>query len=95
MICDEARELQGNYIDRELIQPMRSRVDVHLATCPECAADFAAVAVAVERAKAERTAPDVAPWFADRVLDRLARDNETTNIFEGEDDPSQLTFRGI
>jgi len=95
MTCNEIRELQGNYLDEELIDVVREKVDEHLASCPSCAADYAAVASAVTRLRTETRRDQAGPWFADRVLDRLARENDTTNMPLDADDPSQMTFADL
>ncbi len=95
MTCAEVRELQSNYLDEELIDDARVRVDQHLAGCATCAADYAAVAKAVNRLRAETRRDEAAPWFTDRVLDRLARENETTNVYATGDDPSQMAFQDL
>ncbi|MDR3706802.1 MAG: zf-HC2 domain-containing protein [Capsulimonadaceae bacterium] len=95
MTCDQVRELQSNYIDHELIDPMRERVDQHLATCPACRADFATVAQLVARLRGQPASEDAAPWFTDRVIERLARDNDTTDLSSLADDPTQLAFRDL
>ncbi|HEY3329861.1 MAG TPA: zf-HC2 domain-containing protein [Capsulimonadaceae bacterium] len=92
MTCNEVRELQSNYLDEELIDVVRAKVDQHLAHCPACAADYVAVASAVTRLREEARRDSAGPWFADRVLDRLARENDTTNTPLDVDDPSQMTF---
>jgi len=95
MTCQEARELQGNYLDEELIDSARATLEKHLDSCPQCTADFAAVADAIGHLKAGARQGEPGTWFADRVLDRLARENETTNSPLAVDDPSQMSFADL
>ena len=96
MNCEQVRQLQSNYIDEELIDPVRARIDEHLAGCKACRDDYAAVAEAVTRLQqTTQSREDAAKWFADRVLERLARENDVFDILAGDDTKSQLSFNDL
>jgi len=95
MNCEQVRQLQSNYIDEELIDPVRARIDEHLAGCRVCREDYAAVAEAVTRLQTTQSREDAAKWFADRVLERLARENDVCDILAGDDAKSQLSFNDL
>ena len=77
MHCEDVRELLGNYIDLELTDAIRRRIDEHVAGCQACAGDLATL---TETVACLHTAPaPEAPnsWHFERLLDRLARDHDT------------------
>src|SRR5579872_5151850 len=77
MQCEDVRELLGNYIDEELTEPMRRRIESHLAGCPACAGDLASQQVAVTRLQSAPAIEQPNSWHFERLLDRLARDHDT------------------
>jgi predicted anti-sigma-YlaC factor YlaD len=95
MNCEQVRQLQSNYIDEELIEQVRSRIDEHLAVCDACREDYEAVAQAVDRLHAAAPSEDVAPWFAERALERLERENDVSDPFAGDQAESQLSFQDL
>ena len=95
MTCDHVRQLQSNYIDEELIGEVRNRIDAHLAECRECRADYEAVTMAVARLHHAPPSEGAAPWFTDRVLERLARENEVSDVNVFDAPASQLSFKDL
>jgi anti-sigma factor RsiW len=78
MECETVRELLGNYIDEELTQPMCTAIENHLAACPACAADLATLRSTLAKLTSESTLEEPSPWFAERLLQSLARNNDTS-----------------
>lgn len=95
MTCQEVRQLQSNYLDEELIDQLRAQIEAHLATCQACRDDFAAVARAVAALQAQTPSEEAAPWFAQRVLERLQRENDVEGEGEIESEESQLSFQDL
>ena len=95
MTCEQVRQLQSNYIDEDLIDRVRAQIDEHLASCTACRADYDAVAGALARLHSEQTTEEVAPWFADRVLERLARENDVADDLDEDPAGSQLSFHDL
>jgi anti-sigma factor RsiW len=77
MQCEDVRELLGNYIDEELTETMRRRIESHLAGCPACAGDLATLHTAVARLQSAAAPEPPNAWHFERLLDRLARDHDT------------------
>ena len=80
--CDELRPLLGGYVLDALEPHEAEAVREHLPLCPECAAEHASLAglPALLDLAAPLNAPDepLSPAFEEALLDRFARDRETT-----------------
>lgn len=92
MDCEIVRELAPNYAAEELIGSLRERVENHLAGCAACAAEYRAQEELTERLDGCGPSPAPGDWFAERLLDRLARDNDAPVEPARGYDPAQLTF---
>jgi anti-sigma factor RsiW len=91
MNCETVRELLGNYIDEELTQTMRVSVDRHVAGCKTCAADLATLQNAVAKIAESAEVEQPSPWFTERLLHRLAEQNETSlTLIESPSENKQL-----
>jgi anti-sigma factor RsiW len=77
MHCEDVRELLGNYIDQELTETMRRRIETHLMGCLVCAGDLATLKETVGRLRAAPAPEAPNSWHFERLLDRLARDHDT------------------
>lgn len=77
MHCEDVRELLGNYIDQELTEAMRRRIEAHLEECAACAGDLATLNDTVARLHAEPKPESPNAWHFERLLDRIARDHDT------------------
>ena len=78
----ERDELIDLFMDDALPEALRARVETHLASHPEAAADAATLQATVQQLKA---APSERPdaWFVERALDRLLREHaeaQETNL---------------
>jgi anti-sigma factor RsiW len=78
MECKTVQELLGNYLDEELTEPMRICIESHLGTCPACSADLADLKVVIAELELSKIAELPSPWFAERLLQSLARSNNTS-----------------
>jgi len=69
MKCSEIKDLLGNYLDDELTQEMRNRVNRHLVRCRDCAWEVKSLEEAIGALRA--TAPDDRPTaeFRERLLE--------------------------
>lgn len=76
MQCEDIRELLGNYIDEELTETMRRRIESHLASCVTCSGDLASLQSTVVRLKSALVVEQPNSWHFERLLDRLARDHD-------------------
>ncbi len=76
MECETVRELLGNYIDEDLIDTLRRRVDKHLLACNSCRADLATLSTTVQSLTSSAPVEDASPWFAERLLHRLAQQSD-------------------
>jgi anti-sigma factor RsiW len=75
MTCDEAADLIGNYVDDDLPQITRRRVEDHLLGCRDCAWEAQTQRITRDRLRdgiGEIVASDA---FRSRVLARLRSDN--------------------
>lgn len=68
MKCSEIKDLLGNYLDDELTQEMRNRVNRHLVRCRDCAWEVKSMEEALGALRA--TTPDERPTreFRERLL---------------------------
>ena len=75
MTCEEAADLIGPYVDDDLPEGTRRRLEVHLLSCRECAWDAQTLRITRDRLRAD--APDVVASDAlrARTLARLLADN--------------------
>lgn len=76
MMCDDVHGLLGNYLDDELTDVMRARLDDHLARCAACRRELASLRHTLESLHAASSSEPPSGWFTERLLDRLARDSE-------------------
>lgn len=76
MQCEDVRELLGNYIDEELTEAMRSRVEEHMGECAACAGDLQSLSETVARLQTTPAPEAPNSWHFERLLDRLARDHD-------------------
>jgi len=77
MECETARELLGNYIDQDLTETLRGTVDEHVATCAQCKVDLTTLQQAISSLTGTKTIETPSPWFAERLLHRLAQESDT------------------
>jgi anti-sigma factor RsiW len=77
MECETVRELLGNYIDENLTANLRSSIDNHLRGCQTCAADMETLTAAVAAIHDVSPIEESSPWFAERLLHRLAQSTDT------------------
>jgi predicted anti-sigma-YlaC factor YlaD len=78
MECETVRELLGNYIDEDLNDVLRRAVDKHMGTCKSCRSDLASLSKTVTAMKRSRMIEQPSPWFAERLLHRLAQESDTS-----------------
>lgn len=76
MICGDSRELVSRRLDGRLGDKESAALEAHLADCAACASESARLAAA-DRLLRGRVAPEAAPDFADRVLQRAARERRS------------------
>jgi anti-sigma factor RsiW len=74
MECETVRELLGNYIDEDLTDTLRRAVDKHVANCTTCLVDLTTLRHAVDSLKESQEIEQASPWFAERLLHRLAQE---------------------
>jgi hypothetical protein len=71
MNCEQVQALLSRFHDAELDLPRRAAVEIHLGTCPSCAADLAAVAEVGAWTRTPGEAPPAALW--QRIVPGLPR----------------------
>ena len=78
MTCEDAADLIGPYVNDDLPEATRRRLEVHLLTCRGCAWEALTQRIARERLRGD--APDVvaSDAFRARTLNRLYQDNPHT-----------------
>jgi anti-sigma factor RsiW len=69
MKCSEIKDLLGNYLDDELTQEMRNRVNRHLVRCRDCAWEVKSIEEAVAALRAASPDDRPAPEFRERLLE--------------------------
>src|SRR5262245_14893706 len=93
MTCDEAADLIGPYVDDDLPQITRGRVEEHLLGCRDCAWEAQTLRITRDRLRegiAEVVASDA---FRARVLARLRYDNPHLAASEEADAGAAAQYR--
>lgn len=75
MTCEEARDLVGPYVDDDLPEPTRRRLQRHLLHCPACAHDAEGLRITRERLRDGAGDVVASDAFRARALARLHADN--------------------
>jgi len=93
--CDTILELADNYAGEEVIDSLRKRIDSHLAACASCSEFYRDQREVAERLRQAQPAHQAGTWFTERLLSRLAQDNDTPIDRPAVYDPAQLSFKEI
>jgi len=76
MTCQEAADLIGPYVDDDLPESTRGRLQRHLLNCPACAHDAETLRITRERLRGQAGEVVASDAFRARTLARLHADNE-------------------
>ncbi len=76
MTCEEARDLIGPYVDDDLPDGPRRRLQHHLLNCPACAHDAEGLRITREHLREQAGEVVASDAFRARTLARLHKDNE-------------------
>jgi anti-sigma factor (TIGR02949 family) len=89
MTCNEALEMIGPYVDDDLPEEVRRRIERHFLTCRACSSEAETQRITKARLRdgiGEVTAPDA---FRSRVLARVRADNPHVHTTEPETNVNQ------
>jgi anti-sigma factor RsiW len=89
LTCEEARELVGPYLDDELSEESRRRLERHLLTCEVCGWEAASLRVTRDRLRSEADEVMASDAFRSRTL-RLLRADNAHLAAESAEEPSGL-----
>ncbi len=76
MTCREAADLVGPYVDDDLPEATRSRLQHHLLNCQPCAHDAETLRITREHLRGQAGEVVASDAFRARTLARLHKDNE-------------------